>query len=230
MCKAADEGSDPSPQERNSAEEQDVQDPVSACLDGEPAFPGAQRKWDLFTPVLRVLLVQFLVWDSGAGGHQSQTGCERHLRSSGVAVLGADRCPSVHDKSLLSTALFPLTTKEKMEADQRSIYVGNVSGSPWHCSVPSWVCPKSLVWGPPVPHKAWLLPFQVFLLCPAWERDSLSATCSSPVADVSSPKSPLEAVGCEVLLVPSKQGRLSVGFVFQVGALSWEGPLTLSRG
>lgn len=67
-------------------------------------------------------------------------GCERHLRSSGVAVLGADRCPSVHDKSLLSTAFFPLTTREKMEADQRSIYVGNVSGSPWHCLVPSWVC------------------------------------------------------------------------------------------
>lgn len=48
VCKAADESSDPSPQEGNSTEEPDVQDPVSACLDGEPAFPGAQKKWGTF--------------------------------------------------------------------------------------------------------------------------------------------------------------------------------------
>lgn len=81
--------------------------------------------------------------------------------SSGLAVLGTDRCPSVHDKSLLSTALFPLTTKEKMEVDQRSIYVGNVSVSPWPCSVPSWVCVPSL------PPKTCLSPSQVFLLSSA---------------------------------------------------------------
>lgn len=79
------------------------------------------------------------------------------------------------------------------------------------------------------PTKPWLFPSQVFLPCPAWQCSWLSATCSSSVASVSSPKSPLEAVGCVVLLVPSKQGRLSLGCVFQVGALSWEGPLTLSR-
>lgn len=84
LCKAADEGSDPSPQEGNSTEEkdvQDVQDPVSACLDREPIFPGAQRKWGAFytrgVPAPCVLLVQFLVWDSGAGGYQSQTAGNR---------------------------------------------------------------------------------------------------------------------------------------------------------
>ncbi|NXI28259.1 PABP2 protein, partial [Sterrhoptilus dennistouni] len=53
-----------------------------------------------------------------------QLEAENHLFMSSEAGMG--RCPSVPDKSLLSTALFPLTTKEKMEVDQRSIYVGNV--------------------------------------------------------------------------------------------------------
>lgn len=141
----------------------------------------------------------------------------RDLRSSGVAVLGAGRCPSVHDKSLLSTALFPLTTKEKMEADQRSIYVGNVSGSP--CSVPSWVCVPN-PWCGSAPPQSLAVPSQVFLLCPAQPGNMARyLPLAAHLLQCQLPKSPLEAVGCVVFLVPSKQGRLSVGFVFQVGAL-----------
>lgn len=136
----------------------------------------------------------------------------RDLRSSGGAVLGAGRCPSVHDKSLLSTALFPLTTKEKMEADQRSIYVGNVSGSP--CSMPSWVCVPN-PWCGSAPPQSLAVPSQVFLLGMWLIILHLQLTCCR----CQLLKSPLKAVGCVVFPVPSKQGRLSVGFVFQVGAL-----------
>ncbi|NWT94338.1 PABP2 protein, partial [Urocynchramus pylzowi] len=100
VCKAGDEGSDPSPQEGNSAEEQDVQDPELEAIKAK------LREIEKEDERLKELQLE----------------AENHLFMSSEA----DRCPSVHDKSLLSTALFPLTTKEKMEADQRSIYVGNV--------------------------------------------------------------------------------------------------------
>lgn len=141
----------------------------------------------------------------------------RDLRSSGVAVLGAGRCPSVHDKSLLSTALFPLTTKEKMEADQRSIYVGNVSGSP--CSVPAGCVSQIPGVDLPLP-KAWLFHPRCFS-CAQPSLGTWLVICHLQLTCCRCQllKSPLEAVGCVVFLVPSKQGRLSVGFVFQVGAL-----------
>ncbi|NXR92182.1 EPA2A protein, partial [Hypocryptadius cinnamomeus] len=100
VCKAADEGSDPSPQEGNSAEEQDVQDPELEAIKAK------LREIEKEDERLKELQLE----------------AENHLFMSSEA----DRCPSVHDKPLLSTALFPLTTKEKMEVDQRSIYVGNV--------------------------------------------------------------------------------------------------------
>ncbi|NWZ99973.1 PABP2 protein, partial [Nesospiza acunhae] len=103
VCKAADEGSEPSPQEGNSAEEQDVQDPELEAIKAK------LREIEKEDERLKELQLE----------------AENHLFMSSEA--GMDRCPSVHDKCLLSTALFPLTTtKEKMEADQRSIYVGNV--------------------------------------------------------------------------------------------------------
>ncbi|NXF23470.1 EPA2A protein, partial [Rhodinocichla rosea] len=102
VCKAADEGSEPSPQEGNSAEEQDVQDPELEAIKAK------LREIEKEDERLKELQLE----------------AENHLFMSSEA--GMDRCPPVHDKSLLSTGLFPLTTKEKMEADQRSIYVGNV--------------------------------------------------------------------------------------------------------
>ncbi|NWW32736.1 EPA2A protein, partial [Panurus biarmicus] len=100
VCKAADESSDPSPQEGNSTEEQDVQDPELEAIKAK------LREIEKEDERLKELQLE----------------AENHLFMSSEA----DRCPSVHDKALLSTALFPLTTKEKMEVDQRSIYVGNV--------------------------------------------------------------------------------------------------------
>ncbi|NWH85489.1 PABP2 protein, partial [Aegithalos caudatus] len=113
VCKAAGEGSEPSPRDGNSAEEQDVQDVQDPELE---AIKAKLREIEKEDERLKELQLE----------------AENHLLMSSEAVcqLGAGcagiRCPSVHDKSLLSTALFPLTTKEKMEADQRSIYVGNV--------------------------------------------------------------------------------------------------------
>ncbi|NXO93169.1 PABP2 protein, partial [Certhia brachydactyla] len=100
VCKAADEGSDLSPQEENSTEEQNVQDPELEAIKAK------LREIEKEDERLKELQLE----------------AENHLFMSSEA----DRCPSGHDKSLLSTALFPLTSKEKMEADQRSIYVGNV--------------------------------------------------------------------------------------------------------
>ncbi|NWY65738.1 PABP2 protein, partial [Erithacus rubecula] len=103
VCKAADEGSDPSPKEGNSTEEeQDVQDPELEAIKAK------LREIEKEDERLKELQLE----------------ADNHLFMSSEA--GMDRCPSGHDKSLLSTALFPLTTKEKVEADQRSIYVGNV--------------------------------------------------------------------------------------------------------
>lgn len=61
MCKAADEGSDPSPQEENSTEEQDVQDvqdPVSALPGWGTGFPWCPKEnGDVFTPGVSLLPV-----------------------------------------------------------------------------------------------------------------------------------------------------------------------------
>ncbi|NXA95934.1 EPA2A protein, partial [Melanocharis versteri] len=100
VCKAAEESSDPSPQEGNSTEETDVQDPELEAIKAK------LREIEKEDERLKELQLE----------------AENHLFMSSEAA----RRPSVRDKSLLSTALFPLTTKEKMEADQRSIYVGNV--------------------------------------------------------------------------------------------------------
>ncbi|XP_039931187.1 embryonic polyadenylate-binding protein 2 [Hirundo rustica] len=86
VCKAADEGSEPSPQEGNSAEEQDVQDPELEAIKAK------LREIEKEDERLKELQLE----------------AENHLFMSSEA------------------ALFPLTTKEKMEVDQRSIYVGNV--------------------------------------------------------------------------------------------------------
>ncbi|XP_038004546.1 embryonic polyadenylate-binding protein 2 isoform X3 [Motacilla alba alba] len=86
VCRASDEGSDPSPPEGNSAEEQDVQDPELEAIKAK------LREIEEEDERLRELQLE----------------AENHLFMSSEA------------------ALFPLTTKEKMEADQRSIYVGNV--------------------------------------------------------------------------------------------------------
>ncbi|NXN87874.1 EPA2A protein, partial [Bombycilla garrulus] len=106
VCKGADEGSEPSSQEGNSTEEQNVQDPELEAIKAK------LREIEKEDERLKELQLE----------------AENHLLMSSEAAVGVavDRCPFVHDKPLLSTALFPLTTQEKMEADQRSIYVGNV--------------------------------------------------------------------------------------------------------
>uniref|UniRef100_A0A8B9B7I6 PABPN1 like, cytoplasmic n=1 Tax=Anser brachyrhynchus TaxID=132585 RepID=A0A8B9B7I6_9AVES len=56
--------------------------------------------------------------------------------------------PSSVTAALVSAGLFPKTTEEKMEVDQRSIYVGNVSGRPWgraHLPAP---CPVGVCCAP----------------------------------------------------------------------------------
>lgn len=99
-------------------------------------------------------------WRRQQCGDWDPPGCD--LRSFAVCQLRAgcagNSCPSGHDKSLLSTALFPLTTTERMEADQRSIYVGNVSGSPEQSCAQLGVCPKSLAWGLSAPHQSLAVP------------------------------------------------------------------------
>ncbi|XP_023790228.1 embryonic polyadenylate-binding protein 2, partial [Cyanistes caeruleus] len=86
VCKAADEGSDPSPQDGNRPEEQDVQDPELEAIKAK------LREIEKEDERLKELQLE----------------ADNHLFMSSEA------------------ALFPLTTKEKVEADQRSIYVGNV--------------------------------------------------------------------------------------------------------
>ncbi|NWX33184.1 PABP2 protein, partial [Notiomystis cincta] len=103
VCKAADESSDPSPQKGSGTEEPDVQDPELEAIKAK------LREIEKEDERLKELQLE----------------AESHLFMSSEAGMGC-RCPSVHDKSLPSSALFPVTTKEKMEADQRSIYVGNV--------------------------------------------------------------------------------------------------------
>ncbi|NXA74709.1 PABP2 protein, partial [Thryothorus ludovicianus] len=106
VCKAADESSEPSTEEGNSKEDQNVQDPE---LEAIKAKLREIEKEDERLKELQLEAESQLFMSSEAG-----MGCPWVL------------CPCVCDKSLLSTALFPLTSQEKMEADQRSIYVGNV--------------------------------------------------------------------------------------------------------
>ncbi|NXY16404.1 PABP2 protein, partial [Atrichornis clamosus] len=104
VCKAADESSDPSPQEGNSTEEPDVQ-----VTDELEAIKAKLREIEKEDERLKELRLE----------------AENHLFLSSEAGMGYS-CPSTYDKSLLSPGFFPMTTKEKMEADQRSVYVGNV--------------------------------------------------------------------------------------------------------
>ncbi|NXR40598.1 PABP2 protein, partial [Zosterops hypoxanthus] len=108
VCKAADEGSDPSPQEENSTEEQDVQDVQDPELE---AIKAKLREIEKEDERLKELQLE----------------AENHLFMSSEAGMG---CPSpgtpLRHRVTIAATLFPLTTKEKMEVDQRSIYVGNV--------------------------------------------------------------------------------------------------------
>ncbi|NXU99782.1 EPA2A protein, partial [Cettia cetti] len=97
VCKAADEGSDPSPQEGNSAEEQDVQEVQDPELE---AIRAKLREIEKEDERLKELQLE----------------AENHLFMSSEAGMA---CPSP------GTPLGHRVT-EKMEADQRSIYVGNV--------------------------------------------------------------------------------------------------------
>ncbi|NWT14519.1 PABP2 protein, partial [Vireo altiloquus] len=111
VCKAADESSDTSPQEGNSTEEPSVEEPGVQDPELE-AIKAKLREIEKEDERLKELQLE----------------AENHLFMSSEAGMGCPwvLCPSVRDQPLLSTALFPLTTKEKVEADQRSIYVGNV--------------------------------------------------------------------------------------------------------
>ncbi|NWS15500.1 PABP2 protein, partial [Pachyramphus minor] len=100
LCKAADDNSDLSHLEGNSKEELAVQDPE---LEAIKAKLQEMEKED---EKLKELQLE----------------AESHLFMSSEAGMG---CPCVL-LILLSTGLFPKTAQEKVEADQRSIYVGNV--------------------------------------------------------------------------------------------------------
>ncbi|NWW59535.1 EPA2A protein, partial [Ifrita kowaldi] len=105
VCKAAEESSDPSPQEGSSTEELDVQDPE---LEAIKAKLREIEKEDERLKELQLEAENHLFMSSEAG-----MDCAWVLLSLPRDTSGAQ-------------ALFPLTTKEKVEADQRSIYVGNV--------------------------------------------------------------------------------------------------------
>ncbi|NWR52477.1 PABP2 protein, partial [Regulus satrapa] len=98
-CKTADEGSDPSSQEGNTAEEQDVQDPELEAIKAK------LREIEKEDERLKELQLE----------------AESHLFMNSEAGMGAAVPPQGR-----FWALFSLTAKEKVEADQRSIYVGNV--------------------------------------------------------------------------------------------------------
>ncbi|NWQ62443.1 PABP2 protein, partial [Neopipo cinnamomea] len=99
-CKAADDNSDLSHLEGNSKEELAVQDPE---LEAIKAKLQEIEKEDEKLKELQLEAESYLFMSSEAG-----MGCPWVLLI------------------LLSTGLFPKTAKEKVEADQRSIYVGNV--------------------------------------------------------------------------------------------------------
>ncbi|NWV34247.1 EPA2A protein, partial [Grantiella picta] len=100
VCKAADESSDPSHQEGNSTEELDVQEPEEL-----EAIKAKLREIEEEDERLKELQLE----------------AESHLFMNAEAGM----CCPPRDTSG-AQVLFPVTTKEKMEADQRSIYVGNV--------------------------------------------------------------------------------------------------------
>ncbi|NWU05200.1 PABP2 protein, partial [Cephalopterus ornatus] len=100
LCKAADDNSDLSHLEGNSKEELAVQDPELEAIKAK------LQEIEKEDEKLKEL----------------QLKAESHLFVSSEAGMG---CPWVL-LILLSTGLFPKTAKEKVEADQRSIYVGNV--------------------------------------------------------------------------------------------------------
>ncbi|NXP28414.1 EPAB2 protein, partial [Scytalopus superciliaris] len=107
LCKAADDNSDPSQLEGSSKEELAVQDPELEAIKAK------LREIEKEDEKLKELQLE----------------AENHLFMSSEADLHRQTtlCHSLHDKaSLLSAGLFPKTAKEKVEADQRSIYVGNV--------------------------------------------------------------------------------------------------------
>ncbi|NXH88766.1 PABP2 protein, partial [Edolisoma coerulescens] len=100
VCKAADESSDQSPQEGNSTEEPDVQDPELEAIKAK------LREIEKEDERLKELQLE----------------AENHLFMSSEAGMGCPCCPSP------GTPLGHRVTigARKVEADQRSIYVGNV--------------------------------------------------------------------------------------------------------
>ncbi|NXK33677.1 PABP2 protein, partial [Piprites chloris] len=100
LCKAADDNSDLSHLEGNSKEELAVQDPELEAIKAK------LQEIEKEDEKLKELQLE----------------AESHLFMNSEAGMG---CPWVL-LILLSTGLFPKTAKEKVEADQRSIYVGNV--------------------------------------------------------------------------------------------------------
>ncbi|NWS95866.1 PABP2 protein, partial [Mionectes macconnelli] len=100
LCKAADDNSDLSHLEGNSKEELAVQDPELEAIKAK------LQEIEKEDEKLKELQLE----------------AESHLFMSSDTGMG---CPWVL-LILLSTGFFPKTAKEKVEADQRSIYVGNV--------------------------------------------------------------------------------------------------------
>ncbi|NXL01170.1 PABP2 protein, partial [Mesembrinibis cayennensis] len=101
LRKAADEDSSLSHLEGDSAEELAVADPE---LEAIKARVREMEKEDERLKQLQLEAESCLIMSSEAG-----TGCPRRRKAA-----------------LVSAGLFPKTTEEKMEVDQRSIYVGNV--------------------------------------------------------------------------------------------------------
>ncbi|NXG10482.1 PABP2 protein, partial [Sakesphorus luctuosus] len=105
LCKAAEDDSELSQLEGNSREELAVQDPELEAIKAK------LREIEKEDEKLKELQLE----------------AENHLFMSSEADRQTSLCHSVHDKApLLSAGLFPKTAKEKVEADQRSIFVGNV--------------------------------------------------------------------------------------------------------
>ncbi|NWR27056.1 PABP2 protein, partial [Tachuris rubrigastra] len=100
LCKTADDNSDLNHLEGNSKEELVVQDPELEAIKAK------LQEIEKEDEKLKELQLE----------------AESHLFMSSEAGMG---CPWVL-LILLSTDLFPKTAKERVEADQRSIYVGNV--------------------------------------------------------------------------------------------------------
>lgn len=129
-------------------------------------------------------------------------------------------CGSIHG-DLISAGLFPKTTEEKIEVDQRSIYVGNVSETPWGSAHLPAPCPRH---PSHLPARGWsqtgcFAPAQPVQGTRLEPRSSASARDPQPLAGnvlqaSATPNTPLEAVGRAVFLVPSKRGSpLGLGFL-----------------